>query len=98
MRPIDADELSQDILDGEIEITGESADIIRQAIDSYRSVILRRIMAQPTEKVLFGKELVDLIFCEDDRDAEAIVEILCRKLNKLGLVELKGDKWKAVEE
>lgn len=53
-------------------------------------------MVQPTEKVIFANEIVDLIFGEDNRDAEAIVEILCRKLNKLGLVELKGDKWKAV--
>ena len=98
MRVIDADELSKDILEGEIEITGEAADLIQQAIDSYRSVILRRIMAQPTEKVIFANELVDIIFGEDNRDAEAIVEILCRKLNKLGVVELDGHNWKAVEE
>lgn len=95
-RLIDADELSQDILEGEIEITGEAADLIQQAIDSYRSVILRRIMVRPTEKVIFANEIVDLIFGEDNRDAEAIVEVLCRKLNKLGLVELDGDNWKAV--
>lgn len=98
MRVIDADELSQDILEGEIEITGEATDLIQQAIDSYRSVILRRIMAQPTEKVIFANEIVDLIFGEDNRDAEAIVEVLCRKLNKLGVVELDGDNWKAVGE
>lgn len=52
MRYIDAEELSNDILEGEIEITGEAADLIQQAIDQYRSVILRRIMAQPTENVI----------------------------------------------
>lgn len=52
MRYIDSDELSKDILDGEIEITGKAADLIQQAIDSYRSVILRRIIAQPTENVI----------------------------------------------
>lgn len=52
MRYIDAEELSNDILEGEIEIEGEAADLIQQAIDAYRSVILRRIMAQPTENVI----------------------------------------------
>ena len=52
MRYIDAEELSKDILEGEIEITGEAADLIQQAVESYRSVILRRIMAQPTEDVI----------------------------------------------
>lgn len=52
MRPIDADELSQDILDGEIEITGEDVDLAIQAVHGYRSAILRRIMAQPTENVI----------------------------------------------
>ena len=96
MRPIDADEIMGDILDGEIEITGEGSKFARDAVESYRAVVLRRIMVQPTEKVIFANEIVDLIFGEDNRDAEAIVEVLCRKLNKLGLVELDGDKWKAV--
>lgn len=52
MRYIDADELSQDILDGEIEITGEDVDLAIQAVHGYRSAILRRIMAQPTENVI----------------------------------------------
>lgn len=52
MRPIDADELSQDILDGEIEITGEDVDLAILAVHGYRSAILRRIMAQPTENVI----------------------------------------------
>lgn len=96
MRPIDGDEIMGDILDGEIEITGEGSKFARDAVESYRAVVLRRIMVQPTEKVIFGNEIVDLIFGEDNRDAEAIVEVLCRKLNKLGLVELEGDNWKAV--
>lgn len=96
MRVIDADEIMGDILDGEIEITGEGSKFARDAVESYRAVVLRRIMVQPTEKVIFANEIVDLIFGEDNRDAEAIVEVLCRKLNKLGLVELDGDNWKAV--
>lgn len=98
MRVIDADEIMCDILDGEIEITGEGSKFAREAVESYRAVVLRRIMVQPTEKVIFANELVDIIFGEDNRDAEAIVEILCRKLNKLGVVKLDGDNWKAVEE
>lgn len=52
MRYIDADELSNDILEGEIEITGEGADFAEQAVKGYRAAILRRIMAQPTENVI----------------------------------------------
>ena len=52
MRYIDADELSNDILEGEIEITGEGADFAEQAVKGYRAAILRRIMAQPTEDVI----------------------------------------------
>lgn len=96
MRVVNADEIMGDILDGEIEITGEGSKFAREAVESYRAVVLRRIMAQPTEKVIFANEIVDLIFGEDNRDAEAIVEVLCRKLNKLGVVELDGDNWKAV--
>ena len=98
MRVVNADEIMGDILDGEIEITGEGSKFAREAVESYRAVVLRRIMAQPTEKVIFANEIVDLIFGEDNRDAEAIVEVLCRKLNKLGVVELDGDNWKAVGE
>ena len=52
MRYIDADELSQDILEGEIEITGDCAGFATEAVEGYRAAILRRIMAQPTENVI----------------------------------------------
>ena len=62
MRYIDADELSNDILEGEIEITGEGADFAEQAVKGYRAAILRRIMAQPTENVIpveFVEKMID---------------------------------------
>lgn len=46
---IDRIEVMQDIMDGEIEITGEGAEFARQAVEGYRSVILKRLMVQPTE-------------------------------------------------
>lgn len=49
---IDRVEVMQDIMDGEIEITGEGADFARQAVEGYRAVILKRLMVQPTEDVI----------------------------------------------
>ena len=97
MRIVDADEISCDILDGEIEITGEGAEFARQAVETYKAVILRRIMAQPTEKVIMAEDLIDIIFSHD-ADAEAIVELICRKLFRMGLLRADGDNWKVVEE
>lgn len=104
MRPIDADELSQDILEGEIEIEGEAADLIQQAIDSYRSVILRRIMAQPTENVIpvefieVGIEMFNQM-CEDGEISEmahaAITTSLKGLLDKW---EKEKDEWLHQEE
>lgn len=92
MRYIDAEELSKDILDGEIEIEGEAADLIQQAIDAYRSVILRRIMAQPTEDVIpveFIKVWIEM-FNEMLEDGE-----ISEMANVAITVSLKGllDKW-----
>lgn len=104
MRYIDSDELSKDILDGEIEITGEAADLIQQAIDSYRSVILRRIMAQPTENVIpvefieVGIEMFNQM-CEDGEISEmahaAITTSLKGLLDKW---EKEKDEWLHQEE
>jgi hypothetical protein len=49
---IDRVEVMQDIMDGEIEITGEGAEFAQQAVEGYRSVILKRLMVQPTEDVI----------------------------------------------
>lgn len=49
---IDRIEVMKDIIDGEIEITGEGADFARQAVEGYRAVILKRLMAQPTEDAI----------------------------------------------
>lgn len=49
---IDRVEVMNDILDGEIEITGEGADFAQEAVEGYRSVILKRLMVQPTEDVI----------------------------------------------
>lgn len=49
---IDRVEVMQDIMDGEIEITGEGADFAQQAVEGYRAVILKRLMVQPTEDVI----------------------------------------------
>jgi hypothetical protein len=49
---IDRIEVMQDILDGEIEISGEGAEFAQQAVEGYRSVILKRLMVQPTEDVI----------------------------------------------
>lgn len=49
---IDRIEVMKDILDGEIEITGEGAEFAQQAVEGYRSVILKRLMVQPTEDVM----------------------------------------------
>lgn len=104
MRYIDSDELSKDILDGEIEITGEAADLIQQAIDSYRSVILRRIMAQPTENVIpveFIEVWIEMFneMCEDGEISEmahaAITTSLKGLLDKW---EKEKDEWLHQEE
>ena len=104
MRYIDSDELSKDILDGEIEITGEAADLIQQAIDSYRSVILRRIMAQPTENVIpveFIEVAIEMFnqMCEDGEISEmahaAITTSLKGLLDKW---EKEKDEWLHQEE
>ena len=49
---IDRVEVMQDIVDGDIEITGECAGYAREAVELYRSAILRRLMAQPSEEVI----------------------------------------------
>ena len=49
---IDRIEVMQDIMDGEIEITGRGSKFARQAVDGYRAVILKRLMVQPTEDVI----------------------------------------------
>lgn len=49
---IDRVEVMQDIMDGEIEITGEGADFAQQAVEGYRAVILKRLMVQPTEDAI----------------------------------------------
>ena len=49
---IDRIEVMKDIIDGEIEITGEGADFAQQAVEGYRSVILKRLMVQPAEDVI----------------------------------------------
>lgn len=103
-RYIDAEELSKDILEGEIEIEGEAADLIQQAIDAYRSVILRRIMAQPTEKVIPAEFIENEIkeadwMHEDGKISElshmSITLILEGLLSKW---ETKKDEWLHQEE
>lgn len=49
---IDRIEVMQDIMDGEIEITGDGAEFAQEAVEGYRSVILKRLMVQPTEDVI----------------------------------------------
>jgi hypothetical protein len=49
---IDRIEVMRDIMDGEIEITGECAEFAQDAVEGYRSVILKRLMVQPTEDVI----------------------------------------------
>ena len=49
---IDKIEVMQDIMDGEIEITGDGAEFEQDAVEGYRSVILKRLMVQPTEDVI----------------------------------------------
>ena len=49
---IDRVEVMKDIMDGEIEITGECAEFAQEAVEGYRSVILKRLMVQPTEDVI----------------------------------------------
>ena len=92
MRYIDSDELSKDILEGEIEITGEGADLAIQAVHGYRSAILRRIMAQPTEDVIpveFIKVGVEMFnqMCEDGEISQMAHAAITTSLQ--GLL----DKW-----
>ena len=92
MRYIDADELSNDILEGEIEITGEGADFAEQAVKGYRAAILRRIMAQPTEDVIpveFIKVGIEMFneMCEDGEISEMAHAAITTSLQ--GLL----DKW-----
>ena len=49
---IDRVEVMQDIMDGEIEITGEGSELAREAVETYRAVILRRLTVQPPEDVI----------------------------------------------
>lgn len=49
---IDRVEVMQDIMDGEIEITGEGSELAREAVETYRAVILRRLTVQPSEDVI----------------------------------------------
>lgn len=92
MRYIDSDELSKDILEGEIEITGEGADFAEQAVKGYRAAILRRIMAQPTENVIpvefieVGIEMFNEM-CEDGEISEMAHAAITTSLQ--GLL----DKW-----
>ena len=103
-RYIDAEELSKDILDGEIEITGEGADFAIQAVRGYKSAILRRIMAQPTENVIpveFIKVGIEMFneLCEDGEISQmahaAITTSLKGLLDKW---EKEKDEWLHQEE
>ena len=87
-----------DILDGEIEITGYGSEIAQQAVETYRAVIVRRIIVQETENVIPADELIDIIFGRWKEDSEMIVELICRKLYKLGLLEATDGAWKKVGE
>lgn len=49
---IDRVEVMNDIMDGEIDITGECSGFAREAVEQYRAVIIRRLMAQPKEDVI----------------------------------------------
>lgn len=99
MRYIDSDELSKDILDGEIEITGEATDLIQQAIDSYRSVILRRIMAQPTENVIpvefIEKEIKEADWMHEDGKISELTHMSITLILEglLSKWETKKDEW-----
>lgn len=104
MRYIDAEELSKDILEGEIEIEGEAADLIQQAIDSYRSVILRRIMAQPTEDVIpvefikVGIEMFNEMLEDGEISEMANVAITTSLKGLLDKWEKEKDEWLHQEE
>lgn len=104
MRYIDAEELSKDILDGEIEIEGEAADLIQQAIDAYRSVILRRIMAQPTEDVIpvefikVGIEMFNEMLEDGEISEMANVAITTSLKGLLDKWEKEKDEWLHQEE
>ena len=103
-RYIDAEELSKDILDGEIEIEGEAADLIQQAIDAYRSVILRRIMAQPTEDVIpvefikVGIEMFNEMLEDGEISEMANVAITTSLKGLLDKWEKEKDEWLHQEE
>ena len=49
---IDRIEVMQDIMDGKIEITGEGSELAREAVETYRAVLIRRLMVQPEENVI----------------------------------------------
>ena len=49
---IDRVEVMQDIMDGEIEITGEGSELAREAVEAYRAVLIRRLMVQAEEDVI----------------------------------------------
>lgn len=103
-RYIDAEELSTDILDGEIEITGEGSEFAQQAVLGYRSAILRRIMAQPTENVIpveFIEVWIEMFneMCEDGEISEMAHATITTSLK--GLLdkwEKEKDEWLHQEE
>ena len=49
---IDRIEVMKDIMEGEIEITGEGSELAIQAVEAYKAVVLRRLMAQESEDVI----------------------------------------------
>ena len=104
MRYIDADELSQDILDGEIEITGEDVDLAIQAVHGYRSAILRRIMAQQTENVIpvefIENEIKEADWMHEDGKISELTHMSITLILEglLSKWETKKDEWLHQEE
>ena len=99
MRYVDADELSNDILEGEIEITGEGADFATDAVQGYRAVILRRIMAQPTENVIpvefIEKEIKEADWMHEDGKISELAHVSITLILEglLSKWETKKDEW-----
>ena len=98
-RYIDAEELSTDILDGEIEITGEGSEFAQQAVLGYRSAILRRIMAQPTENVIpvefIGNEIQEADWMHEDGKISELTHMSITLILEglLSKWETKKDEW-----
>lgn len=74
------------------EAYADAIGIINYALEN--DLLITREEPKDHDKfVEFANFTANLIFDEEDPDKEVMCEVLCRKLNELGLVESDDNKW-----